>query len=160
MASLTFQNFIFFQTQYSSNIVFTFRKSLNVWKDICLEVKHVGAHLNGPIEKEMCHLKAEKNKSFWMFTERQILFHCFVCLCICIFFLFYYPTFSLLCTCMFESYNDNLFCGWTSSCFFIRQNIILVSFAIRNKAVLTTLMQIYLVIYSSSKNPVTQSRKN
>ena len=24
---------------------------------------------HGPIEKEMCHLKAEKNKSFWMFTE-------------------------------------------------------------------------------------------
>ena len=23
----------------------------------------------GPIGKEMCHLKAEKNKSFWMFTE-------------------------------------------------------------------------------------------
>ena len=24
---------------------------------------------HGPIEKEMCYLKAEKNKSFWMFTE-------------------------------------------------------------------------------------------
>ena len=24
---------------------------------------------HGPIEKEMCHLKAKKNKSFWMFTE-------------------------------------------------------------------------------------------
>ena len=24
---------------------------------------------HGPIEKEMCHLKAETNKSFWMFTE-------------------------------------------------------------------------------------------
>ena len=23
----------------------------------------------GPIEKEMCHLKAEEYKSFWMFTE-------------------------------------------------------------------------------------------
>ena len=29
---------------------------------------------------------------------------CFVCLCICIFFSFYYPTLSLLC--MFQSYND------------------------------------------------------
>ena len=28
-----------------SNVVFIFRKSLNVWKDICLEAKHVGAHL-------------------------------------------------------------------------------------------------------------------
>ena len=25
--------------------------------------------LHGPIKKEMCHLKEEKNKSFWMFTE-------------------------------------------------------------------------------------------
>ena len=41
---------------------------------------------------------------------------------ICIFFSFYYPTLSLLR--MFQSYNDNLFCGWTSSCFFIGQNII------------------------------------
>ena len=51
MASLTFQNFIFFlrserpQTQFSSNVVFIVQKSLNVWKDICLEAKHVGAHL-------------------------------------------------------------------------------------------------------------------
>ena len=29
---------------------------------------------HGPIEKEMCHLKAEKNKSFWMFTEFPLLF--------------------------------------------------------------------------------------
>ena len=30
---------------------------------------------HGPIEKEMCHLKAEKkiNKSFWMFTEPDII---------------------------------------------------------------------------------------
>ena len=40
----------------------------------------------------------------------QILFHCFVCLCICIFFLFYNPTLSLLC--MFQSYNENPFCAW------------------------------------------------
>ena len=75
---------------------------------------------------------------------RQILFHCFVCLCIRIFYSFYYPTLSLLC--LFQSYNDNLFYGWTSSCFFICQNIIIVSFAIRNKAALRTLMQIYLAI--------------
>ena len=31
--------------------------------------------------------------------------------------------------------------------FFIGQNIIIVSFAIRNKAALRTLMQVYLVIY-------------
>ena len=40
MASLTFQNFIFFlgsgrpQTRFSSNVVFIFQKSLNVLKDI------------------------------------------------------------------------------------------------------------------------------
>ena len=103
---------------------------------------------HGPIEKEMCHLKAEKNKSGCLLS--QILFHCLTVLfayVICIFFLFYtyYPTLSLLC--MFQSYNDNLFCGWTSSCFFVGLNIIIVSFAIRNKAALRTLMQIYLTIY-------------
>ena len=51
MASLTFQNFIFFlgsgrpKTRFSSNVVLIFQKSLNVWKDFCLEAKHVGAHL-------------------------------------------------------------------------------------------------------------------
>ena len=71
---------------------------------------------HGPIEKEMCHLKAEKNKikhSGCLLS--QILFHCFVCLCIYIFFSFHYPTLSLLS--MFQSYNDNLFYGWISSCF-------------------------------------------
>ena len=71
---------------------------------------------HGPFEKEMCHLKAEKNKlNHSGYLLSQILFHCFVCLCICIFFSFYYPTLSLLC--MFQSYNDNLFYEWTSSCF-------------------------------------------
>ena len=71
---------------------------------------------HGPIEKEMCHLKTEKNKSFWEFTEPdtislfRLLMHMY-------FFLFYYPTLPLLC--MFQSYNDYLFCGWTSSCGFI-----------------------------------------
>ena len=60
---------------------------------------------HGPIEKEMCHLKAEKNKlNHSRCLRSQILFHCFVCLCICIFFLFYNPTLSLLC--MFQPYNN------------------------------------------------------
>ena len=51
---------------------------------------------HGPIEKEMFHLKAEKNKlNHSGCLLSQILFHCFVCLCICIFFSFYYPTLSL-----------------------------------------------------------------
>ena len=33
------------QTRFSSNVVFIFQKSLNVWKDIRLEAKRVGAHL-------------------------------------------------------------------------------------------------------------------
>ena len=37
------------QTRFSSNVVFLFQKSLNVWKDICLEAKHVGAHLMGQL---------------------------------------------------------------------------------------------------------------
>ena len=63
---------------------------------------------HGPVEKEMCHLKAEKNKlNHSGCLLSQILFLCFVCLFICIFISFYYPTLSLLC--MFQSYNDNLF---------------------------------------------------
>ena len=39
----------------------------------------------------MCHLKAEKNiLNHSECLLSQILFHCFVCMCIC-FFLFYYP---------------------------------------------------------------------
>ena len=72
------------QTRFSSNVVFIFQNSLNVWKDICLETKHVG-----PIEKETCHLKAEKNKlNHSGCLLCQILFHCFVCLC--------YTTYNLL----------------------------------------------------------------
>ena len=58
MASLTFQNFIFFlgsghfQTRFSSDVVFIFQKSLNVWKDICLEAKHVGARLMDRLKNE------------------------------------------------------------------------------------------------------------
>ena len=33
------------QTRFSSNVVFIFQKSLNIWKDICLVAKPVGAHL-------------------------------------------------------------------------------------------------------------------
>ena len=53
---------------------------------------------HGPIEKEMCHLKAEKNKlNHPGCLLSQILFHCLVCLCICIFFLFcQYPHFVLI----------------------------------------------------------------
>ena len=56
------------QTRFSSNVLLIFQKSLNVWKDICLE-----GSLYEPIKKEMCHLKAEKYKSFWMFTESDIV---------------------------------------------------------------------------------------
>ena len=132
-------------TRFSSNVVFIFQKSLNVWKDICLEAKHEGTHLMDQLKKK-CHLKAEKNKlNHSGCLLSQILFTVLFAYVICMFFLFYYPTLSLLC--MFQSYNDNLFCAWTSFCFFIGQNIIVVSFAIRNKAALRTLMQIFLAIY-------------
>ena len=77
------------QTRFSSNVVFIFHKFLNVWKDICLDAKHVAAHL-------MDHVSFEGSGCLLS----QILFHYFVCLCICIFFLFYYPTLSL--SCMFQ----------------------------------------------------------
>ena len=33
------------QTRFCSNVVFIFQKSLNIWKDICIVAKPVGAHL-------------------------------------------------------------------------------------------------------------------
>ena len=57
---------------------------------------------HGPIEKEMCHLKAEKNKPFWMFTEPDTI--SLFCLLMYMYFLcILHPTLSLLC--MFQSYN-------------------------------------------------------
>ena len=63
MASLTFQNFIFFlgsgrpQARFSSNVVFIFQKSLNMsGSQACRDSPQ------GPTEKEMCHLKAKKNR--------------------------------------------------------------------------------------------------
>ena len=41
---------------------------------------------HGPVEKEMCHLKAEKKNHSGCLLS-QILFLSFVCLCICIFFI-------------------------------------------------------------------------
>ena len=38
--------------RFSSNFVFIFQKSLNVWKDICLEAKHVGAHLMDQLKRK------------------------------------------------------------------------------------------------------------
>ena len=40
------------QSQFNSNVVFIFQKSLNVWKDICLEAKHLGAHLMDQLKKK------------------------------------------------------------------------------------------------------------
>ena len=52
------------QTRFSSNVIVIFLKSLNVWKDIaCRDSLHESF-------KKMCHFLS------------QILFHCFVCLCI------------------------------------------------------------------------------
>ena len=84
MASLTFQFFFLGsgspQTRFSSNVVFIFHKFLNVWKDICLDAKHVAAHL-------MDHVSFEGSGCL----PSQILFHYFVCLCICIFFFIVLP---------------------------------------------------------------------
>ena len=40
------------QTRFSSNVVGIFQKTLNVCKDICLEAKHVGAHLMDQLQKK------------------------------------------------------------------------------------------------------------
>ena len=57
------------QTRFRSNVVFNISEILE-----CLERHMSGSQAcrgspQGPVEKEMCHLKAEKNKLFWMFTE-------------------------------------------------------------------------------------------
>ena len=52
---------------------------------------------HGPIEIEMCHLKAEKNilnHSGCLLS--QILFHCFVCLCYKYFLFILLPHFVLI----------------------------------------------------------------
>ena len=118
MASLAFQNFIFLwsgcpQTRFSSNVVFIFQKSLNVSKYMSGSQACRGSP-HGPIENEMRHLKAEKNKSFWIFTEPDTI--SLFCLLMYMYFLFILLPHLVL---MFQSYNDNLFCGWTSSCCFI-----------------------------------------
>ena len=52
---------------------------------------------HGPIEKEMCHLKAEKNKlNHSGCLLSQILFHCFVCLCYMYFLFILLPHFVLI----------------------------------------------------------------
>ena len=98
------------KTQFSSNVVFNISEILE-----CLE-RHISGSqacrdsLQGPIEKEMCHLKAEKNKfNHSGCLVSQILFHCFVCLCYMYFLFILLPHFVLIM--MFQSYNDNLFCG-------------------------------------------------
>ena len=59
---------------------------------------------HGPIEKEMCHLKAERNKLIHSgCLLSQIIFTVLFAYVICIFFLFYYPTLSLLSK--FQSYK-------------------------------------------------------
>ena len=50
-----------------------------------------------PIEKEMCHLKAEKNKSNHSgCLLSQILFHSFICLCYMYFLFILLPHFVLI----------------------------------------------------------------
>ena len=52
---------------------------------------------HGPIEKEMCHLKIEKNKlNHSGCLLSQILFHCFVCLCYMYFLFILLPHFVLI----------------------------------------------------------------
>ena len=69
MASLTFQNFIFSGVWTLVQMLYS-----NFRKLECLDRHMSGSQAyrgspHGPIKKEMCNLKAEKNKSFWMLTE-------------------------------------------------------------------------------------------
>ena len=88
-----FQNLHFFlslsrpQTRFGSNVVFIFQKSLNVWKDMYMSGSQAcRGSPDGLIEKQMCNLKAEKTKSFWMFTEPNTI--SLFCLLMYMYFLF------------------------------------------------------------------------
>ena len=57
---------------------------------------------HGTIEKEMCHLKAERKKVIHSgCLLSQILFHCFVCLCYMYFLFILLPHFLLIIPVMF-----------------------------------------------------------
>ena len=95
------------QTKFSSNVVFICQKSLNVWKDICLEAKHVGALLMDQLKKKGVMEGREKINHLGCLLS-QILIHCFVCLCICIFY-------SITQLCPYYVCSNPIMI-WTSSC--------------------------------------------
>ena len=91
MASLAFQNVIFFcgLDALRPNLVqmlYSHFRNPCMFGNTCLEAKRVGAHLMDQLKKEMCHLKAEKNKSFWIFTEPDTI--SLFCLLMNMYFLF------------------------------------------------------------------------
>ena len=96
---------------------------------------------HGPIEKEMCHLKAEnKLNQFWMYTGPDTISQ------FCLLMLYVFSLYSITPLC------PNYVCSNPIMIIFSVDghhlaNIIIVSFVIRNKAALRTLMQIYLATY-------------
>ena len=103
--------------------------------------------LHGPIEKEMCHLKAEKNKikSFCMFPEPDTIS------LFCLLMLYVFSFYSITPLCPHYVCSNPIIIIFSVDghhfAFFIWHSIIIVTFAIRNKAALRTLMQIYLAVY-------------
>ena len=95
---------------------------------------------HGPIEKEMCHLKAERNKlNHSGCLLSQILFHCFVCLCLCIFFSFYFVLIIYLPLCPYYISSNPIMIIFSMDghhlAFYMTEHNYSV-FAIRNKAAL------------------------
>ena len=75
------------QTRFSSYVVFIFQKSLNIWKDICLVAKPVGAHLMDQSQNKCAICRQRKiMKKFWMFTEPDSI--SLFCLLMYMYFLF------------------------------------------------------------------------
>ena len=68
MASLTFQNFNFFSGVWTPQDPIEFKNCIHISEIIEFLERHMSGSQacrdspHGPIEKEMCHLKAEKNK--------------------------------------------------------------------------------------------------
>ena len=106
MASLTFQNFIFFPGVWMPPDPISFKCCIHISEiPECLERQMSGSQAcrdstHGPIEKEIRHLKAEKNKlNHSGCLLSQILFHCFVCLGYMYFLFILLPLFVLIYVC-------------------------------------------------------------
>ena len=107
MASLTFQNLFIFSGVWKPPDPIQFKCCIHISEILeCLEIHMSGSQAcgdspHGPIEKEMCYLKAEKNESFWLLTEPDTI--SLFCLLMYMYFLFIRLPHFVLITCILSS---------------------------------------------------------